>query len=147
MNIFDSALAREQRLLFLMKEIGSNTKTWGSDAIDTYIKQPVQKGNVVRTAAGPLMLGLSTVAELPDYIVAGALDYPLDPPKAVPMARMRRDAGELLGNVVKIRPVRALVNALQLLFTDLTMDSAELLLGYEHRRNATRSQVYDTLAA
>ncbi len=137
-----------------MKEVGSNLKTWGSDAGTTYVGDPLRKGNVPRAAFGALMLPVSLLAEAPDYAIAGVIDQKLEPPPNVPFGRTRRDIGKLLGDAVSLRPLKTLADAARLVFTDVPLDGIETLAGFEHggrlqkTRAATRARVSDlSLAA
>ncbi len=152
MNLRYTWSAKEPRLLSLFKEVGRNLKTWGSDGASTYIQKPVEHGNAPKALFGAGALVAGTILEAPDYFWSGVLDYPVNAPPNVPFGRMRRDTGELLKNVVTLRPFRLLVNVSQLAFTDLPMDTIDVIGGFEHTgrlhdmHSSTRSQMQYALA-
>lgn len=132
MKFYLSSSAREHRLLYLMKEVGNNLGTWGKDAGTTYVGDPVLQGNYPRAAFGAVMLPLSAIAEVTDYVIAGVVDQKLEAPPNVPFGRTRRDVGNLLKDAVSLRPLKTLADAARLVFTDLPMDSLDALGGFEH---------------
>lgn len=140
MKILDSWSARENRLLCLFREVGSNVETWAGDAGETYVGKPVRNGNPIKTVAGAGMLLASTVLEAPDYLIAGAFDQKLEAPTSVPFSRTRRDVGNLLSDVVHLRPIKSILDVVRLATTDVPMDGVETLFGFEHTGSGVRSK-------
>lgn len=97
----------ERRRIHLMKEVGSNFNEWKDDAADRYFKTP--KGAYERTM-GVVGAGVSTVTELPDYLIAGAVD------KRINAERFNtiRDVRETAGDIIKLRPLKAIAGAFRL---------------------------------
>jgi hypothetical protein len=145
---FAPASAHEHRLLHRMME---NLRGWASNTGETYIKEPFRQGNPVKTVVGGGMTIASTVLEAPDYAIAGLLGQEVEPPASVPLGRIRRDTGKLVKDIVTLRPIRSLLDVTRLVFTDLPLDAAEAVFGFDHSgrsvRQVTRSQVASTLAA
>ncbi len=110
---FSSAFG-ETRLVHLFKEVGSNAKTWGNDTLQTYIKDPVEDGNYPKALYGIGLTAFSTATELIDYGISGIVDKRLEAPGSGPFARTRRDVGELLGDAVRLRPLKTVANILRL---------------------------------
>ncbi len=121
----------EQRLTFLMREVGSNAAEWGRDIRDEYLVGPWQRGDNIQKIAGPFAAAASTVLELPDYLFAGAVDQRVEHPRGI-FGRTRRDLGELLGNVVRLRPLRAVRSGWSLATADIPLDGIDMLGGF-HR--------------
>jgi hypothetical protein len=138
-----ASATREARQLSLFKEVGSNVRTWGAYVVQADIKDPVDKGNYPRAVAGAAVAVASTVFEFSDYLLAGIVDKKLSAPGSGIMPRMRRDTAELLGDAVRLRPLKTVANILRLPGS-LVMDTAETVAGIEHRpqgiANAVRSQ-------
>lgn len=101
----------ERRTISLFKEVGNNFNEWKDDGIDRYIKTPWQKGgsNYERVMGGVGAV-VSTVNELPDYLLGGIVD------KKVTAERFNtgRDVRELLKDVVTLHPLRALTDVIRL---------------------------------
>ncbi len=151
MKHFSRWSAKEHRFLHLFKEFGSNVKTWAGDAGETYIGKPVRNGNPIKTLAGAGMLVASTVLEATDYAAAGVFDQRLKAPTSVPFSRTRRDVGNLLTDVVHLRPIKSILDVVRLATTDVPMDGVETMLGFEHTgarniRNTMRSKAASTFS-
>ena len=143
MNMTYSVSAKEERMLYLFKEVGSNMKTWFGNARDNYVVNPVNEGNYTKAAAGVVVGGAGVIMELPDYLISGVIDQRLDPPTGT-FGRTRRDIGTLLKDVVTLHPLRSLADASRLAFTDIPMDGLEVITGTQ---NETHSRVHSLALA
>lgn len=142
---FPSAF-REERLIGLMKNVGSNFNTWRHDVADTHIKGPVEQGNYPKAAAGAVLAVGSALTELSDYLIAGAVDKDLEAPGGGVMPRTRRDVKALLGDAVKLRPLATVANVIRLPGS-LLMDVPEGFLGFDHRAGAISSRMRNQSAS
>ena len=122
----------ERRTISLFKEVGSNFKEWKDDGMDRYIKTPWQKGGSnYERVMGVVGAGVSTITELPDYLLGGIVD------KKVTAERFNtgRDVRELLKDVVTLHPLRALTDLIRLP-GDLVRDSVVLAGGLHGSKNS-----------
>lgn len=118
---------RENRCIYLFREVGPNLRNWGSDTVDTYIGKPLEQGNPVKAAIGTIYAGLSGIFELSDYALAGVIDQPLEPTKGL---RTIRDIGQTTRNLIGLRIPSAVLGVLRLPGS-LMMDT-DKLFGFDH---------------
>ena len=111
MKITDHTISlRERRTIHLFKEVGSNAKEWGSDVADRYFKTPHQNNSNYERGMGVLGATVSTLTELPDYLIAGVVDKNITAERSNTV----RDVGELLKDIVTLRPLKALSDIIRL---------------------------------
>ncbi len=125
---------RESREINLFKEIGGNAKEWGSDVRNRYFETPHQNGSNYQRAMGVLGAGVSTITELPDYLIAGVVDKKITSERSNTI----RDTRELLKDVVTLRPLKALSDVVRLPGS-VTRDAVVFAGGLHGSRNTELS--------
>ena len=129
-HFYDTESAYEHRMLSLFKEVGPNAKEWYDHVSSTYIATPMNAQNYPQAALGAGMTVVSAGLELPDYLIAGALDYEIDAPEGT-FGRTRRDVSQLFQNVITLHPIRAVTDAIRLATTDVIVDMGAAMSGLE----------------
>jgi hypothetical protein len=124
-----TSLFKESRLTFWFQEVGSNVKTYGSDLGQEYITGPYKKNDAIQMITGPVMAAASVILEGTDQIVAGVVDTKLEPPSGA-LGRMRRDGKELLTDIVRLRPIKAITDVFRLATSDLLLDVGDIAGGH-----------------
>ncbi len=112
-------------------------ESWGKSTADKYITQPVEQGNAVKTVLGTAAAGMSAILEVPDAIVAGALDNKVNFNR--PGLRTTRDIGMFTKNALTLHWLRAATDALRIPTTDLPMDLIDTVGGFRNRAAQTLS--------
>ena len=99
----------ESRFIHLMEEVGHNFGVWRDDVVDRYFKTPAQNKSTYEQAMGVVGAGVSTVTELPDYLISGAVD------KRLEAARWNtlRDVGETIDDAVHLRPLKTAADVIR----------------------------------
>ncbi len=146
MNHLFTWSARENRLVHM-----GNMETWFNDTSTTYVQDPVNNGDPVKTGLGAGMFVTSTVLEAPDYFFATIAGQDLQAPSNVTFSRTRRDMEQLFTDVTHVRPVGAFLDVVRLATTDVPMDGVDTVFGYKHTgpravSNETRSRVASSLS-
>lgn len=128
----------ELRLVYWMKEVGPNLRTYGKDLGKEYFTDPYTRKDAIGMVTGPVMAAASVLLEGTDQIFAGIVDQKLTPPSG-PLGRMRRDGKEFLKDVVTLHPIRALADGFRLATSDLLLDAGDLAGGH-HQKLQSYSQ-------
>jgi hypothetical protein len=102
-------------------------KNWAADAIDTYVVQGVEEGNIVKIVAGVPMLIASVFAEAPDYGFAGVADEPMEATNS----RIGRDIEKIKENNIR-HPIRTVLSGARLV-TSAPMDIGDDIFGFTHK--------------
>ncbi|MBT5236890.1 hypothetical protein HOL63_00790 [Candidatus Peregrinibacteria bacterium] len=105
-----TTLIRERRTINLFQEVGSNAKEWGGDVGNRYFKTPHQNNSNYQRGMGAVGAVVSTVTELPDYLIAGVVDKKITSERSNTV----RDVRELVKDVVTLRPLKALSDIVRL---------------------------------
>ena len=105
-----TTLIRERRTINLFEEVGGNAKEWEGDIVDRYFRTPHQNDSNYQRGMGVLGAAVSTVTELPDYLIAGVVDKKITSERSNTI----RDMRELFKDVVTIRPLKALSDVVRL---------------------------------
>jgi hypothetical protein len=137
---------RESRLIYERESgFGEHMKDWGRDLKTTYFEG---KDNLVDQTLGAVAAAANVVLKGTDEVVKGVLKQPYNPPHGI-AGHTIADAKSLIGNVVHLRPFRALGDAASLVFSDIPMDTVNLLTGngLNKSRHNTRAAIDKTLAA
>lgn len=121
----------EHRLTGVFREVGSNLENWGKSTADKYIGQPVEQGNVIKTALGTVAAVGSLILEAPDALVAGALDNKVDFDRSG--LRTTRDLGMFTKNVLTLHWLRAATDGWRIATTDLPLDLVDTVGGFRSR--------------
>jgi hypothetical protein len=110
MIMIRTTLFRERRTINLFQEVGSNAKEWGGDVVDRYFKTPHQNDSNFQRGMGAVGAVVSTVTELPDYLIAGIVDKKITSERSNTV----RDVRELFKDAVTLRPLKALSDVIRL---------------------------------
>ncbi len=119
----------EARMTYLMKNIGSNLKEYGSNAGEKYFKRPFQSKDTFKMITGPVMAAVSAVLEGPDQIIAGVVDQQVIRPSGS-LGRIRRDSKQLIKDVFTFHPIRAVADGLRLP-ADVILDLGDAAGGFD----------------
>jgi hypothetical protein len=130
---------RENRPVFIGREIGSNARTWFDDVNGTYIQQGIREKDPIKIGVGIPMAVASTFTELGDYLMAGAADQRLEPPSGL-MGRTRRDIAAIAQNNIR-HPIRTVLSGVRLI-SDVPMDGVDVFADYRH---GSRASLIETL--
>lgn len=128
--------ANERRLVGFIKE-------YASDVGETYLSGPCRGRDNLQKITGPIMAGASALLEGPDQLYAGAVGQEYQRPTGIG-GRIRRDIGALLGDIVRLRPLRALGDAWRLATSDVILDAGDAIGGF---RQSSRNALMQTLRA
>ncbi len=123
---------RQHRLCQL--KVGENYGTYG-ETLGSYFKQGWKEKDAIKLAAAPFMAIGSILGEGLEPLAAGVVNQKLERPAGI-AGRTRRDVKALVGDIVHLRPFAAIRDAWSLVTSDIPLDAAEAIIGYN--QNGTR---------
>jgi len=132
---------REKRLIGRIDL--SNTKDYIKDLPGRYVGKPLERGNYVQAALGIPAAGWNAIWNWTDPLIADATGTNMPPRRAVPFDQTRSNISSLLGNIVHLRPIKALVTAIRLP-GNMATDIVDTTLGYN---DDTRSRIRAVMAS
>lgn len=112
----------------LLKKFMEEMKSYGNELNDRYLSAWKEKDNL-KKVTGTALAGLSAALEGPDRAWGALMGQNLKTPNGI-LGRTRRDAGELLKNVVTLHPLRAMGDAWRLVTSSPILDTADAFGGH-----------------
>ena len=134
------AIGSESRLTRKLSErfgnAWENVKGLGRRVDDTYFRGPYRRDDNYQKLLGPPIGVVDGMANILDESIAGLANKKLPPLEGRFFVRTRRDVKELVGDVVRLKPINAALDVFRLISLNPLIDTADLVGGFEHGKTA-----------